>query len=276
MKEGINTFPGLNVEQMPFAIKCFGTSEENEEKQNINADLPANVMGYVAAGSGTVEYAGGVLHLSAGDSYLLRANETYRFCNESGEPWTRIWVEVAGNIVVPVLDAYGLTHSMCFKGISILEQMKQIHSIAVTFSNRDLIMEQCCDVFVKICQYIRQQLLTQKKESIVSEDIQVLKEYLDTHLSERFTLESCSEAVSLSVSQLIRKFRAAYGMPPYEYLNQRRIEAAKQLLVETTYSVQKISELVGFQDPYYFSKYFKKKCGKSPKLYRELSTANGM
>lgn len=265
-----------NVEQMPFLIKCFGTSQEDEERQNVNSALTTNIMAYVVEGAGTVESSDGVMHLNAGDSYLIRADQTYKCYSDSEKPWVRIWVEFSGKIVAPILDAYGLTHSMRFEGISIQDHVKRIHNTAITFANRELMMEQCCDIFVKMCQYIRQEMLVQKKEPIAVPDIAVLKEYLDTHLSERFSLEKCSEIVSLSVSQTIRRFRAAYGMPPYEYLNQRRIETAKQLLMETTYSVQKIAELIGFQDPYYFSKYFKKKCGKSPNSYREISKTSSI
>ena len=134
--------------------------------------------------------------------------------------------------------------------------------------NKDLMMEQCCDTFIKMCQYIRRQMTADPKKHDSMQDIVALKSYMDTHLSERFTSEKCSQILLLSVSQTIRKFRAAYGVPPCEYVNRRRIEIAKQLLEDSTYSVQEIAEHIGFQDPYYFSKYFKKRCGKSPNEYR--------
>ena len=103
------------------------------------------------------------MHLSAGDSYLLRTNEALDYGGDSEEPWVRVWVEVSGDIVVPVLDAYGLTSNMCLRGITIHEYIKRIHKTMEMFSNRDLIMEQCCDSFVKLCQYIRQQIAIQDR-----------------------------------------------------------------------------------------------------------------
>ncbi len=258
-----NAFVDIEPAQMPFAVVSFGTSDHDTEALSV-----ANVLGYVLEGSGTIEGENETLHVTAGDSYLFRKDEIRKCYCDSEEPWVRIWVEVSGKIVDPVLDAYGLVPSMRFEGLDIGDYIKQIHNTMAALSNKDLMMEQCCDTFIKMCQYIRRQMTADPKKHDSMQDIVALKSYMDTHLSERFTSEKCSQILLLSVCQTIRKFRAAYGVPPCEYVNRRRIEIAKQLLEDSTYSVQEIAEHIGFQDPYYFSKYFKKRCGKSPNEYR--------
>ena len=248
---------------MPFEVVDFGTMNKDTELLSVT-----NVLGYVVEGSVAIEGKNETLHVSAGDSYLLREDEPYRCYSNSDEPYTCIWIEISGEIVRPVLDAYDLTHSMRFPGISIQYYLQQIHKIATAFLDRELAMEECCDVFIKVCQYIRRQRTTHTRKHDSMQDVAVLKSYIDTHLSERFTSEKCSQILSLSVSQTIRKFRGAYGVPPCEYVNRRRIEIAKRLLEDSTQSVQEIAEHIGFHDPYYFSKYFKKRCGKSPNEYR--------
>lgn len=264
----------MEKEKVPFTIKCYGTTQEDREERKIDSISPINVIGYVVTGSGKIELQDKTMNLRAGDSYLIRTNTDYVCQSTSEETWTRIWVEVSGNIVNPILDSYGLKQSMSFSGVSAHDYIKQIHDTAITFSNAELSMEQCCDIFVKMCQYIRRQLLVSNKENVSPQDIAVLKEYMDTHLHEHLSLEKYSQMVSLSVSQTIRKFRAVYGMPPGEYLNSKRIETAKKLLIETKYSIQAISESLGFQDPYYFSKCFKKRCGKSPNSFRKEMQEN--
>lgn len=249
--------------QMPFEVVDFGTMNRDMELLSVT-----NVLGYVVEGSCVIEGKNETLHVSAGDSYLLREDEPYRCYGNSDESWVCIWIGMSGKIVEPVLDAYGLTHSTCFQGISIQDYIRQIHNIATVFPDKELAMEQCCDAFIKVCQYIRRQRTTHTKKYDSMQDVAVLKSYIDTHLSEQFTSEKCSQILSLSVSQTIRKFRGAYGVPPCEYVNRRRIEIAKRLLEDSTQSVQEIAEHIGFHDPYYFSKYFKKRCGKSPNEYR--------
>ena len=130
-------------------------------------------------------------------------------------------------------------------------------------------MDECCKVFLELCQYIRNNLNAGELEKPVPRNISLLKEYLDVHLEERLTLEQCSEITHLSVSQTIRRFRSAYGMTPYEYLNQRRINTAKQLPQNSTLSIEEIAAQTGFPDHNYFSKYFKKKVGLSPSKFRK-------
>lgn len=59
------------------------------------------------------------------------------------------------------------------------------------------------------------------------------------------------------------------GEPPQSYLNRTVIEKAKTLLEDTALSVGEIALKLGFTDPLYFSRLFKKHCGISPKSYRE-------
>ena len=57
-------------------------------------------------------------------------------------------------------------------------------------------------------------------------------------------------------------------MTPGAYLENVRIEHAKRLLLETQYTIQQISDMVGIPDPNYFVKVFKKHCQTTPMKYR--------
>ena len=90
-------------------------------------------------------------------------------------------------------------------------------------------------------------------------------------LDEALTIEKCNSITYLSSSQTTRIFRKYYGMAPYEYLTSRRMQLAQELLRTSSYSIRDIAIQLGFQDQNYFSKYFKMKCGKSPKEFRDAS-----
>ena len=68
-------------------------------------------------------------------------------------------------------------------------------------------------------------------------------------------------------------FRKQTGMAPQEYLLQCRFKNGCRLLTETDYPVQKIAELIGYDDPLAFSKAFKKYYKTSPTAYREQNWA---
>ena len=74
--------------------------------------------------------------------------------------------------------------------------------------------------------------------------------------------------MSRSESQTIRIFKRAYGVTPYAYLLEKKLDLAGQLLRDTNLSVREIAEKLSFADEYYFSNVFKKKTGVSPSVYR--------
>ena len=65
-----------------------------------------------------------------------------------------------------------------------------------------------------------------------------------------------------------RRFRAATGTPPHEYLIQSRVAEARRLLGETDLPIKAIAQRLGYNDVYFFSRQFKKFAGVPPALYR--------
>ena len=78
-----------------------------------------------------------------------------------------------------------------------------------------------------------------------------------------------AEAVGVSESYLSRVFKQELGLSPWEYLNRFRVSQAKELIRRTQGSVKSIAIQVGFKDPRYFSRVFRKLTGFSPNKFRE-------
>ena len=269
MREDVKIFINKNLETMPYAMESIGISYCDETYRISRSYAYVNVFEYVISGTGTVRTPNGVFHPSAGDSYFLRAGETHDYQADPNNPWVKIWINVMGILPPAILDAYGLHHSMLFPQLDISDYIKKIHKIAHTnSSNQDAMYDQCLGVFINLCQHIHQTYFDSKSVSDVPENIIQLKNYIDLHLDESLDMQTCNQITKLSTSKTIRSFRQAYGMPPYEYLSHRRLETAKALLRGSMLSIQDIATQLGYSDQYYFSKYFKKKCGISPKDYR--------
>ncbi|MBS6062988.1 MAG: helix-turn-helix transcriptional regulator [Peptostreptococcaceae bacterium] len=69
---------------------------------------------------------------------------------------------------------------------------------------------------------------------------------------------------------LIHKFKKLYGVMPIEYIIEKRYLSAKDLLLNSNYSMQEISSIVGFNSQSYFNQLFKKKAGITPGKFRKL------
>jgi AraC family transcriptional regulator of arabinose operon len=92
--------------------------------------------------------------------------------------------------------------------------------------------------------------------------------FLSEHHDRQLTLERLAQMSGQSVARLTREFRRHTGTSVQVYLEDFRLNRARQLLARTTLSVKEISAQTGFQSPYYFSQRFKRKTGKSPRSYR--------
>ena len=111
-------------------------------------------------------------------------------------------------------------------------------------------------------------MLVHGVRSRLPEEIEQLKLALDNAVGENFRLEDFASRSGMSEAHLIRQFRSHFQATPYDYLMMRKIETAQRLLLYSTLSVKEIAARLGFSDQYYFSNYFKRKKGLSPRLYR--------
>ncbi len=82
-----------------------------------------------------------------------------------------------------------------------------------------------------------------------------------------------ADAVGVSEDHLARLFDRELGMTPWEYLKRFRVLRAKDRLRHSTDSVEAIAHQVGFHDPAYFSRVFRKVTGQSPRTYRDAPTS---
>ena len=99
----------------------------------------------------------------------------------------------------------------------------------------------------------------------------MVKRYLDQHVLDTVTLEDLSGHFFKSKAQIIRQFKKRYGITPYSYLLDIKIQYAKKLLAQTNTPIKEIAARLQFADEHYFSTYFKQVEKVSPSLYRSNS-----
>lgn len=100
--------------------------------------------------------------------------------------------------------------------------------------------------------------------------IRAVCEYIRDNLGEKdLSLNRLAEQVSLSPAYLSSMFSKNMNCTVSQYVTERRMEAAKELLADPGCRLYEVAEKVGYEDPKYFSKTFKKVVGVTPREYRE-------
>ncbi|MEZ0484381.1 helix-turn-helix transcriptional regulator [Fibrella aquatica] len=84
-----------------------------------------------------------------------------------------------------------------------------------------------------------------------------------------YSQSNLAQAAHLSTSFFCRKFKQDTGYAPIEYFNHLRIQKACQLLHFSNLRINEVASQIGIDDPFYFSRLFKKQMGISPNEYRK-------
>lgn len=95
-----------------------------------------------------------------------------------------------------------------------------------------------------------------------------LQTYVEDHLDGRLSIEDLANSAECSEASVYRAFRRQAHTSPARWVARLRAERAAQLLGTTTLPVREIGRRVGIDDPFYFSRLFKRQMGLSPRAFR--------
>lgn len=168
-------------------------------------------------------------------NFLLSHNTLYGYAAEKGG-------------VSPVKS-----HYITEKYAIMIEHTNSIDKLRVIHDN---ILDEC----VKAVRNARKIEFTSLSQKIIN--------YIELYFSEEISVEKIAGHIHVHPSHLMRTFKKEMGTTITTYINNRRIEEAKELLTRSNLLITDISIMVGFSDPQYFSKVFKKLVSMTPKEYR--------
>jgi len=98
--------------------------------------------------------------------------------------------------------------------------------------------------------------------------LEKIKSYIELNLNKTITISDMSKRLNISKSYLSHIIKAEFKKSLTKYIQNKRIEKAKKLLGQTDLDIYEISQIVGFSDPNYFARIFKRITGISATKYR--------
>lgn len=128
-------------------------------------------------------------------------------------------------------------------------------------------IEELCTWIVRVLDQFLD-VIYETRNVTTAKSLQNAIEYINENHAEDLSLEVVAQAVELSPYYLSHLFSDELGITFLNYLTRVRMEKAKSLLLNTNMTVQEIAYEVGYNDPSYFTKVFKKLEGRTPTQYR--------
>lgn len=200
-----------------------------------------------------------------GEVYVLhRVNARYR--SDPSDPWVKVFCVIAGRLVDLLCPMY-LGQQTIFRAADVLPLLMRVHELnehapADTHERASILLH---EILVKLG-------AANERNEPYPAGIRDVRGFIDRHYTERMTVSTLADRAGVSKAHLIRTFRRCFGNTPYDYIIQRRIDAATAMLSRSTLHVQEIADRLGFADAFYFSNAFKKRIGVSPSEYRRRHT----
>ena len=190
----------------------------------------------------------------------------------SEKPFTKYWCHFTAKIgEVNVFDIIKLPH---FIGVKEHNKLESIFKDLLTGQNSE---ELSSSLLIKssILRLLSYYIDNSDPQSIIvthsktSEKLNNIIQYIDRNLSKNLTIEELAGMAYLHPNYFIRLFKKYIGTSPIQYINKRRVEEAKVLLMSSDITLSEICSMVGITDIYYLSKLFKDYTGVSPTNYRK-------
>ncbi|OPH46834.1 hypothetical protein BC351_12910 [Paenibacillus ferrarius] len=121
--------------------------------------------------------------------------------------------------------------------------------------------------FVQAVGYFRQYAIPSSPK--YRKEIRTVIEFMLKHMDQKITLGMIANEVNMNESYLARLFKTETGRTIVNFLNELRMEKAKELLKNPDLSVKSVSELIGISDQFYFNRLFNKTYGTNPTEFKK-------
>lgn len=238
-----------------------------------------NILIYCLRGKGWYTVKNKRFEVGVNEFILLPATKEFlRYGADEKDPWTIYWVHFSGRDMDTFNRCFGIglfdgPHQIAFneEGLQLWDTMYQ--SLEMGYSKENLcITNLCLYNFVSTFLFPGKHLNEKKQDArdLINETIL----YMRSELGNKLTVKDMAIKNNLSASHFSSLFRKATGMSPMDYFIHLKLQRACHLLYSSDLKIKNVAIAMGYDDPYYFSRLFKKYMKVSPDKYRVLGNSN--
>lgn len=215
--------------------------------------------------------------VTAGQMVLFRPGDRQVYEYFASDRTEVYWVHFTGNSAEEILSDSGLEedeqifwcgtsmeyHDLWIKMINELRLCKDGYETLLAVLFRELLL------------FIRRSRSSPKIGGTATEqEVNNALRYFNEHYACPIKIEEYAASHYISACWLIRIFRQYTGFTPLQYIISLRMMNARELLLNPSYSISEVAAMVGYDDPLYFSRLFKRNVGVTPRDYRTAAMAD--
>jgi AraC-like DNA-binding protein len=249
---------------------AFGYYPEARGHQMSRPDPQDYLVIYCTDGQATLDWQGRPVAVSGGDLLLLPPGQAHGYQADSTRPWSLYWMHLDGDdlpALFRLLDPAASGSIPVGLHAPLVDNFRTLLSlVSAGYGNATMLHA------ASLCRSLltgSAMLMARPAQHRSELDIEALHHLMQQKIDQRLTLNDLARAAGeQSPWQFIRRYRAATGQTPMQAFLHRKIARACYLLEVSDLPVAEVAQRFGFEDPYYFSRVFRKITGVSPSHYR--------
>jgi AraC-like DNA-binding protein len=277
LRDVIYNQKALNILPLPVShaeglvhINAYGSICVNRPYHYELSTLDSFCMFYTQEGEGILSFNNQCLNLKPGTLAFIDCSQQHGV-EIKKSPWTYKVLFISGALVGHFYDSFveegDNVHSF-MPDSSIPDKLNLLFEFLSNSPDNLLLIHSkyICDILFEL---LIERSKLQKSNPVTCNCIYKIKHEFDCKYTDNITLEFLEQKYHISKYHICREFIKRFHMPPIKYLNYRKIEAAKEALLNTDKKVVEIGRLVGYDNPNNFIRNFKKYTGLTPLEYRK-------
>jgi AraC-like DNA-binding protein len=258
-------------------ILFAGHSQTRKGHQNGPKVFDYYLVHHILSGRGIFTSGDQVIELFKGDSFLIEPGKLVSYKADLDEPWQYRWIAIQGSEAEKLFTACGVDWQMPIIHAQAKSNMKKwSEGIQLAFKERKAGGEHRALGYLYLILSEFEDILkpegSRDTESMtrIERHVKQVTLQLTTQYAEPISIESLADGLGYNRAYFSKMFKAYNHVTPVTFLLNMRIGKARQLLRERSeLTIEQIAYSVGFNDPLYFSKQFKRFYNQSPSQYRK-------
>ena len=213
-----------------------------------------------------ITYNGALIDVKDGDAIIWRTGLRHYYGNEQ-TAWTHSWISISGIAAENILNTHsGITGKIIRPDKQkIFRYFEEIYSELTNYVAPDLqtvefLFSLIIKTFHRACA---------EPEISIPVAIRNAEEYIRSNLHKTIRLQEIAELAGFSTTHITNIFKKYFSAPPMKYLEMQKMQKAVYLLSNKNTTIRSIAYELGYNDPLYFSRRFKKYFGIYPEHHRQ-------
>lgn len=231
-----------------------------------------NILIYCVDGCGWASINDKNNEIKRGEYIIIPQNQQHKYGADEATPWSILWVHFKGEDAGVILEFLMSNEGQFVSSVSYTKRRIDVfdnmyETLANGYSINNLVYTN-----MQFCSYLASFSFPQLYNVPQQEQagpVEVTINYMQKKIHEQVTLNELAENIHISASHFSALFKKKTGYPPLEYFTHLKIQKACQYLEFTNMHVKELGYLLGFNDPFYFSRLFSKYMSMSPLEYRK-------